>query len=114
MPSPTVLLTKKRSIGTSRPVADGRSDDTKWKGREELSLSPRRWQSSDDRPRKVGIAILGGGISISEEEERGRSSDLERAPATSSQLHPYVSNSDHEGWTEILISPSGDQFHISN
>ena len=100
MPSPTVLLTRKRSTSTSRPVADGRSDDRKWKGREEPSTSPRRRQSHDGpslltRPRRVGIAILGGGISLSEEEERGRSSDLEREPAASPQLHPYVSNSEH-------------------
>ena len=100
MPSPTVLLTRKRSTSTSRPVADGRSDNRKWKGREEPSTSPRRRQSHDGpslltRPRRVGIAILAGGISLSEEGERSRSSDLEREPAASPQLHPYVSNSEH-------------------
>ena len=80
MPSPTVLLTRKRSTGTSRPVADGQFDDT-------MRRQPPDGPSLLSRPRKVGIAILSGGIS--EDEERGRSS-FEREPA-SSQLHPYVS-----------------------
>ena len=90
MPSPTVLLTRKGS--TSRPAADAQPDDRR--GREGPSILPRRRQSPGpsllSRPRKVGIAILGSGISISEEEERGRSS-FEREPATPSLLHPYVS-----------------------
>jgi hypothetical protein len=99
MPSPTILLTRKRSTGTSRPVADGQSDDRR--GREESSILPRRRRQSLDgpsfrsHPRKVGIAILDGGISMTEEGGRGRSS-LEREPVTSSQLHPYVSNSEHK------------------
>ena len=80
MPSPTVLLTRKRSTGTSRPVAEGQPDDT-------MRRQPPDGPSLLSRPRKVGIAILSGGIS--EDEERGRSS-FEREP-TSSQLHPYVS-----------------------
>ena len=109
MPSPTVLLTRKHSTDTSRPVADGRSDNTKWKGREEPSTLPRRRQSPDgpsllSRPRKVGIAILAG-MSISEEEDRGRSSDLVREPATSPQLHPYVSNSKHKFGRKRLFPP---------
>ena len=83
MPSPTVLLTRNRSTGTSRPTADGLSDDT-------MRRQPPDGPSLLSRPKKVGIAILGGGLSISEDEERGRSS-FEREPATSSQLHPYVS-----------------------
>ena len=104
MPSPTILLTQKRSTGTSRPIADAQSDDRR--GREESSILPRRRQSPDgpsllSHPRKVGITILDAGTSISEEEERGRSS-LEREPATSSQLHPYVSDL-YSFSTEILI-----------
>lgn len=94
MPSPTVLLTQKRSAGTSRPVVDGQSDDT-------TRRQPPDGPSLLSRPRKVGIAILSGGVSISDDEERGRSS-FEREPATS-QLHPYVSNSDFKLETEILI-----------
>ena len=99
MPSPTVLLTGNHSTGASRPIAGGRSDDAMWRGREEPSVLPKRRQSPDgpslfSRPRKVGIAILGG-IPTSEEEGGGRSSDLEREPAASSQLHPYVSNLEH-------------------
>jgi hypothetical protein len=100
MPSPTVLVTRNRSTGASRPIAGGRPDDTTWRGREELSTLPRRRQSPGpslfSRPRKVGIAILGGGIPTSEEEGRGRSSDFEREPAAPSQLHPYVSNLEHK------------------
>lgn len=84
MPSPTVLLTRKRSTGTSRPTADGQSYDT-------MRRQPPDGPSLLGRPRKVGIAILSGGMSTSEDEERGRSS-FEREPATSSQLHPYVIN----------------------
>jgi len=84
MPSPTVLLTQKRSTGTSRPVVDGQSDDTIRRQRPDGPSLP-------SRPRKAGIAILSGGLSISEDEGRGRSS-FEREPATSSQLHPYVIN----------------------
>ena len=97
MPSPTVLLTRKRSTGTSRPVADGQTDDT-------MRRQPPDGPSLHSRPRKVGIAILsGGGMSISEDEERGRSS-FEREPVTS-QLHPYVSNSSEHTKleTEMLI-----------
>ena len=83
MPSPTVLLTRKRSTDTSRPVAEGQSDDT-------MRRQPPDGPSLLSRPKKVGIAILSGGIPISEDEERGRAS-FERDPATSSLLHPYVS-----------------------
>ena len=112
MPSPTVLLTRKRSTGTSRPVADGQSDDT-------MRRQPLDGPSLLSRQRKVGIAILGGGggISISEDEERGRSS-IEREPATtSSQLHPYVSrlgNIKLENGNTYYFHLSGDQLHISN
>ena len=83
MPCPTVLVTGKRSTGTSRAVVDGQTDDT-------MRRQPPDGPSLPGRPRKVGIAILGGGMSTSEDEERGMSS-FEREPATSSQLHPYVS-----------------------
>jgi len=96
-PSPAVLLTRNPSTGASRPIAGGRSDDAMWRGREEPSIIPRRLQSPDgpslfSRPRKVGVAIFGGGISTSEEEGGGMSSDGEREPAAPSQLHPYVIN----------------------
>jgi hypothetical protein len=95
MPSPPILLTQKRSTGTSRPTADGQSYDT-------MRRQPPDGPSLLSCPRKVGVAILSGGMSISEDEERGRSS-FEREP-TSSQLHPYVSKFGHHKLkTEILI-----------
>jgi len=93
MPSPTVpCLTRSRSAQTRSGPTSGRSDNTVWEGREEPSILPGRRHLLDgasfSRPRNVGI----GSIPASEEGVGGRSSDLEREPATASQLHPYVRN----------------------
>ena len=85
MPSPIpsrrkILTRSLSSTGASRP--GGQFDDTTWRGRE---------QPDARHPRKAEVIILGG-ISASEEGTGSRSINLEREPATSSQLHPYVRN----------------------
>lgn len=108
MPSPTVP--SRRIILASRRTSGGRSDETVWEGLDELPISPRRRQSFDGpslfgRSRKAGVTILDG-IAASQEEVEGRSSDVERGPAISSHLHPYVRN--------FIIKPDGVTYSFTS
>lgn len=97
MPSPTVpsrrvFLTRHDSAHTGA-TACAHSDDTIWRRPEEPSVRRESFDGPSlfSRPKKFGVTMFGD-TPAAEEGVGGRSNDLERDPAITSQLHPYVIN----------------------